>query len=273
LSAPAATLDLERIRAGLAGDPFVASLEYREEIDSTNDAMKRLGAGAAPSGSVLIAGRQTAGRGRLGREWHSPPRHGLYLSVLLRPTAPSGEWTRWTLGAAVAAAEACRACGGRNVIVKWPNDLLHGGRKVGGLLAEMRSPATGGGELILGLGLNVERSTDSFPGSLSETAVSLEEIATGETPRREDLAAVYLRELGRIHRSLEDGRWDEVARRWVALAPQSTGRRVRVAAAGGDLSYHGTTAGLDPSGALLVVRDDDGETIAVRDVCSIRALE
>ena len=137
----------------------------------------------------------------------------------------------------------------------------------------MRTPARGEGELVIGLGLNVNRQQEGFPGLLSETAISLDEIAAGPSIRREVVAAIYLRELGQINRILESGGWDEIARRWMKFAPQALDCRVQVAASAGGVAYHGTTAGLDPSGALLVIRDDDGKQVTVRDACSVRPLE
>ena len=95
-------------------ESFVSQLHYREEVGSTNDELRKLADGGAPAGTVLIAGCQTEGRGRLGRRWHSPPSTGLYLSLLLRPAAPLAHWTRWTLAAAVAGAEAVSGCSRRS---------------------------------------------------------------------------------------------------------------------------------------------------------------
>lgn len=273
MSACDSPIDVDQLRDWLVGENFVTRLHYLSETDSTNDQLKKLGAEGAAAGTVLISESQSAGRGRLGRSWHSPPYTGLYISILLRPTAQIAHWPRWTLAASVAAAEACRRSCKRSIAIKWPNDLTFEGRKLGGVLAEMRTPATGAGELVLGLGLNVRRQAAGFPGSLSETATSLEEIAGTTGISRERVAATYLREMGQIHRQLELDGWPQIARRWSAFAPHATDCRVRVAASMGGVSYHGTTAGLDPFGALIVIRDDDGERVAVRDACSITPLE
>lgn len=268
-----ASFDLMRLRDELGDEEFVKQLHFLQQVGSTNDELKRLAAEGAPAGAVLIADCQVAGRGRLGRRWHSPPGIGLYMSVLFRPSAPIVEWTRWTLAAAVAAAQACRRCCNVPVTIKWPNDLTFEGRKLGGLLAETRAPISGPGELVLGLGLNVGSPPGGFPGLLSETATTLGAIGNAAISPRERIAASYLRELAEMDRALERGAWPAVAQRWLSLAPEAVDCRVLVAATADGLSYHGTTAGLDRSGALVVIRDEDRKRVAVRDACSIRPLE
>ena len=129
-------LDADGIREMLRGEPFVRQLIVEERVGSTNDRIRELAATGAEEGTVVIAESQSRGRGRLGRSWLSRPGLGLYLSVLFRPRAPIPELTRWTLAAAVAACAACRQVGGCKVEIDWPNDLVHDGRKLGGLLAD-----------------------------------------------------------------------------------------------------------------------------------------
>jgi len=218
-----------------------------------------------PDRTVLVADEQRSGRGRLGRRWHSPPGRGLYLSVLFRDVDGGPLVTRWTLAGAVAACRACRTLSGAEIAIKWPNDLVHAGRKLGGVLAELR----GGSELILGTGINVSVGHTDLPPELAPRVTSLV-LASGRMMLdREQLAAAYLRELGRVVDRLRGGRWEDVARDWIELTPGARCRRVRVR---GPHELEGTTAGIDEAGALLV-RLDDGTIRAVQTVESVTPVE
>jgi len=243
----------------LADDPFVSQLVVLNAVESTNDEVRRRALAGAAEGLVVLAATQTAGRGRLGRRWHSVPGAGLYLSVLLIPAEPAGQVTRWSLAAALAAAVACREVSGADVRIKWPNDLLCGSRKLGGVLAELRSSGRRT-ELVLGLGLNVSHRAGDFPPELTSRATSLRLLGADAGLTRETLAAACLGQLGQVVREMRQAGWESVASRWLDLAPGARGARVRVAnaAAGGSQAFVGRTCGIDSSGALLVRREDGG---------------
>lgn len=234
--------------------PFVARVVRLERTGSTNDDLRRLAGEGAPEGTVVVAGAQDAGRGRLGRAWHSPPGAGLYLSVLLRPRRSAAEAPRWALAAAAAGAEACEDLGVPGVEVKWPNDLLWGDRKLAGFLAEMRTLPDGSAELVLGAGFNVAHCEEDFPPELRPFATSLALARGGEAPDRERVAEAFLARLASFAPALAAGSFDEVAARWSARAPRASGARVRVKDARGE--YEATTRGLAPDGALCVEHDD-----------------
>lgn len=219
------------------------------EAGSTNDEARALAAEGAPEGTLVMADRQTAGRGRLGRAWHSAPGLGLYLSVVLRPKEPAGRIGRYALMAAVAACTACRTVAGERVRIKWPNDLLAGGAKLGGILAEVRSGAAGQ-ELVVGLGVNVNHREMDFPEELRGAATSLRALRDGEPVDREAFALTSIAALGAELADLRDGGWDRVAQRFLSYAPSARGQRVRLATGG-----LGITGGLDASGALRVVAE------------------
>jgi biotin-[acetyl-CoA-carboxylase] ligase BirA-like protein len=213
---------------------------------STNDEVRSLAEAGAPDGTIVIAGRQTAGRGRMGRAWHSAEGRGLYLSVLLRPTEPI-EWIgRYALTAAVGACSACRAVAGPEVRIKWPNDLLAGGAKLGGILAEARS-GPGGHELAVGFGVNLNHLPDEFPPEIREAATSLRSLRGGEPVDREEFAVALLAAFGSEIAALRGGAWIRVADRFLRYAPSAEGARVRLAT-----GEEGVTSGLDLSGALRV---------------------
>jgi BirA family biotin operon repressor/biotin-[acetyl-CoA-carboxylase] ligase len=244
-------------------------------VDSTNDGVRRLAFRNAEEGTVVAADQQTTGRGRLGRPWHSPAGMGLYISVLICPEDPPARVTRWTLAASVAACEACREIAGCAVGIDWPNDLVFGSRKLGGILAELRSPSGRRSELVIGAGLNVSQRPQDLPENLAPRATSLRLASGRSILDRERLAAAYLRRLAWAWDRLRDDAWDEVAQRWESLACGAHGNRVRVLAdeATGDRgAYEGVTMGLDTTGALLV-RRSDGTIVAVRMAEAVVPLE
>lgn len=202
----------------------------------------------------------------MGRDWYSPRGLGLYLSILLRPDDAS-ELTRWTLGAGLAAHRACRLAGYDTVEIKWPNDLLAGGLKLAGTLAEARSRAAAA-ELVIGTGFNVDHGPQDFPPHLIGRATSLAMLSAA-TPDREQLAADYLIELLAVAGKLSAGDWDSVRREWEAAAPGSRNGRVRVGEADG--GFVGLTRGVDRLGALKIERPD-GETVSMHLVDSVTFL-
>ncbi|HXV77317.1 MAG TPA: biotin--[acetyl-CoA-carboxylase] ligase [Candidatus Polarisedimenticolaceae bacterium] len=257
----------------LRGTPFDGKVEVRGTVGSTNDDLRVLAALGAPQWTVVVAERQTAGRGRHGRRWHSAAGSGLYLSVLLRPRQPLEHVGRHTLAVSVAIAEACRSSCGVEVRIKWPNDLIHDGLKLGGVLAELRSSTRYGPELVVGTGVNVDLSRAEIPPELAGIATSLR-IASGRSMLdRERLAGEYLLRLERIATLMDGEGWPEVRRRWLALSPGANGDRVRVTSdhAGGSEQFDGRTAGIDDSGAL-VVRRSDGALVTVSSPHSVSPL-
>jgi BirA family biotin operon repressor/biotin-[acetyl-CoA-carboxylase] ligase len=267
------SLDATAIRRGIAADPLLGELHVLGVVDSTNDVLRRLAASGAAEGTVVLAEQQTAGRGRLGRSWFSPAGLGLYVSLLLRPTEPPGEATRWTVAAAVAAARACRSVASCPVCIAWPNDLVLGSRKLGGILAELRV-ARRSQELLIGTGINVLHAVDELPPELRARATSLRIETRRDDLEREALATAYLSELSALTRQLRDGGWPALARCFESLAPEAFGVPVRVhprprAPAGeAQPALEGVTCGLDSRGALQV-RLAEGGILAVRIADSI----
>ena len=148
------------------------SLRCFDSIDSTNTALKALAAQGAPAGLALVAGRQSAGRGRMGRSFYSPGDTGVYLSLLLRPTLPAAEATRITACAAVAVAETIEALTGRRAQIKWVNDVLLDGKKVCGILTEASLDCESGlmNHVIVGIGVNALAPAGGFPEELRDIA-------------------------------------------------------------------------------------------------------
>lgn len=237
-----------------------------ESLPSTNTEAARQAARGAPEGLCVVAREQTAGRGRRERSWVSPKDAGLYVSVVLRPTLEARRWPLITLAAALAVRDALGEACGLDADIKWPNDLLAGGRKLCGILAETAEGARGRA-VVLGVGVNLRRG--SFPAELSETATSVEE-QTGRAPDAERLLEALTRALARFYETLhaDDGS-EEILRDWQRHSTYARGRRVRVALAAE--SFEGTTRGLDADGALRVETDEGTvRTVRAGDVTSVR---
>lgn len=244
------TWNPDRLHDLLAGSIPADEVRFLAEVTSTNDALREVDA------RVLIADLQTGGRGRRGRSWYSPAGRGLYVSIRFEVTAPPAEVPRWTLAVAEATAAACEAHTGVAVRLKWPNDLLVDGRKLGGVLAELRSA-----DLIVGLGLNLDHGAADFPPELANRATSLR-IATGARMDREAITAAILLRIDSVARELSAGGWPAIRSRFTGRAPAVSGARVRIDPGGDASAYEGTTRGLDDHGALRVVTDG-GDIVTV----------
>jgi BirA family biotin operon repressor/biotin-[acetyl-CoA-carboxylase] ligase len=237
-----------------------------ESLPSTNTEAARQAALGAPEGLCVVAREQTAGRGRQQRAWASPKDAGLYFSVVLRPRMDAREWPLVTLAAALAVRDALLEACALEADIKWPNDLLAGGRKLCGILAEMAETQSGRA-VVVGIGVNLNNR--AFPPEILETATSIEE-QTGSAPDVERLLASLTRSLARRYETLQSaGGAAETVREWESCSSYARGRRVRVALA--DETFEGATRGLEPDGALRV-ETDEGETRIIRagDVIAVR---
>ena len=163
-----------------------------QSVESTNDKALELLEKGEPEGALLLAEEQTRGRGRRERRWDSPPSLGIYMSLVLRPRLPPRQLPLVSLAFAVGTAAALRAAGLEQVVLKWPNDVLLGQKKLAGILAEARGDGVIGG-LALGLGLNVNQEESDFPAALRETATSLRRSSGRFWDRQKVLKALLLR--------------------------------------------------------------------------------
>lgn len=189
------------ILSHLPGD-FPWQVHWFHTIDSTNTRAKRMAQEGAPHGTVLIAGQQTGGRGRLGRSFSSPAGAGLYLSVVLRPNCKATALMHLTCAAGVAACNAVQQCCGIRPGIKWINDLIIDDRKLGGILTELSvDPKTGLVDYaVIGIGINCFQSPEDFPPELQNIAISLK--IAGHEPEIPQLAAAVLLSLYEMSRQL-----------------------------------------------------------------------
>ncbi|HTU50548.1 MAG TPA: biotin--[acetyl-CoA-carboxylase] ligase [Acidobacteriaceae bacterium] len=248
-------LDLDALQQALGGTIFHNKLHLFPSIESTNTHAMQEAAKGAPHGSVYVAEEQTAGRGRGDHAWHSEPYTGIYMSILLRPhlAAVDGLWLSLATGLAVQ--RAIESVTELVTDIRWPNDLLSNGRKVGGILVEMNAEASRIRYTVIGIGINVNQV--KFPAELSSQATSLR-LETDREIAREDLLADILEYLwGEIDALIRPDNFAvasaEILKRLETKSTWILGKRVFVDEAGG---YTGVTAGLDEKGFLWVQTDD-----------------
>jgi len=224
-------------------------IHYFEELDSTQTTARELANEGSAQGTVVIAERQTAGRGRMGRTWHSPAGANLYATFILRPAMPIAEVPRLSLVAGVAAAEALAREAPGLVALKWPNDVWLRGRKVGGIIAEAMTDLHGALEaVLLGIGLNLNLAPEDIPAELRDKATSLRAVL-GRPCDRIAIAESLC--------SFLDYRYMEVvAQGFGAVRPvwegfsALTGKRVTVV--DGERREGGIVRGIDEDGALIL---------------------
>lgn len=221
---------------------------YAHTLTSTNQVLKDMARQGAPHGSLCLCECQTAGRGRMDRQWHSPAGQGLWLSVLLRPAMQAERAPLITFCAALAMAQAVRRTTGLDTRIKWPNDLVLDGRKLCGILSEMGFDAQGM-FIVVGTGLNVRRG--AYPEELRDRAIALEERIPA--PDRGEVLTSYLYALEDAVSAVEKDGWDGIAEAYRALSV-TLGSAVQVI---GAETFTGRAEDIDAAGALLV-RTEDG---------------
>ncbi|MGH9740154.1 MAG: biotin--[acetyl-CoA-carboxylase] ligase [Candidatus Acidiferrales bacterium] len=239
----------------LYGTPFARRIYHYFKTESTNTVAMHLGEAGEPHGAVVLAEEQTAGRGRAGRSWTSEKSAGIYCSVLLRPAIAPSQAPMLTLLAGLAARDAAAEELDSLPDIRWPNDLLAGGKKFGGILTEMRAEPDRVHYAVIGLGINVNQP--KMPEPLAGMATSLR-IETGKSRSRLELLIRLLRQLDRYYNQFLAEGAAPILRRFAQVSSYFKGKRVRITTTAE--TFTGTTAGLDPSGVLRVVRDDGGGT-------------
>lgn len=224
-------------------------------IDSTNNRAAQLLANGAPEGVIVLARQQTAGRGRQGRTWISPPDAGLYMSFLLRPSKDRTDLPLHTLACGVACVKAIWECAGLEVGLKWVNDLVVSGKKVGGILAEIPSSTSGktAGHshltpLVLGIGINMQLDLSEVPDELKNRVESLENLA-GQPVDPNLLVAAIARYLEQTLDHLASGRQQEVLDAWRQHSV-TLGRQIN--AISGTTQIEGLAVDIDEGGGLIV---------------------
>jgi BirA family biotin operon repressor/biotin-[acetyl-CoA-carboxylase] ligase len=248
----------EEIQNGLETRWLAHRIHYFEETDSTNRVALDLAREGAPHGTAVIAEGQSAGRGRLGRRFHSPPFVNLYTSIVLRPELSLPDAPAWTLASAVAVADAVAEVLGdpEAVEIKWPNDVLIDGRKASGILLELAAEATRVAFLVLGIGVNLNVDPATFPEEFRASATSLAARRGRPIDRAAFARALYAR-LEQVLDACAASGFREILPRFEARF-RMRGRRVRVTELGGG-AQEGWVHGIDEDGALRLALADGAQ--------------
>ena len=222
---------------------------YLPSVDSTNRRARQLAAEGAPHGTLVIADEQTAGRGRRGRGWISPAGEGVFMSLILRPQSHPSEVARLSMQTALAVALSIAQTTGLDARIKWPNDIVCGGRKVCGMLLEMNADEQAVHDVVAGLGINVHQT--QFAPEIAQTASSLD-LLSGQRVCRAALVRAFLEAFERTEALAAQGALMDAYRARSA----TLGQRVQVIAPAG--SFTGTALEVTDSGSLIV-EDEEGQ--------------
>jgi BirA family transcriptional regulator, biotin operon repressor / biotin---[acetyl-CoA-carboxylase] ligase len=246
------------LRRRLRDSVFGKRIYHYFKTDSTNTIALELGHAGEPHGTLAIAEEQTGGRGRAGRSWHSEKTSGIYVTVLLRPQISPTLAPLITILAGLAVRDAVQDETGVAADLRWPNDLLAGGKKFCGILTEMYAEPSQVRFVIVGIGINVNHI--AMPPELASVATSLRTM-TGKPISRLQLLVQLLRQLESYYnRFLAEGA-EPILARFAELSSYARGKRVRINT--GRESYVGTTDGLEPNGLLRVRRDDGNVAVVI----------
>lgn len=258
----------QSLKAALAGKEIGGGLYYYPAISSTNLEAFRLAEEGAPEGTVVIADMQTQGRGRLKREWLSPPGVNLYLSVILRPSLAAVAAAPLTIMAGVAVAEALSCFCRSPLQLKWPNDVLLSRRKVAGILMEMKTLGNEAQFVVLGIGININMKQDDFKTPLEQTATSLY-LDAGRPCSRLAVVSKLLDSIEKWYQAFLRQGIPAVREAWLEYA-RVLDKTIETAC--GNEILRGRVKGMDEAGALILVtasgaerRIIAGDTLLIKD--------
>lgn len=264
---------------GLGTGVIGREIFYYDKLDSTNTLAKKLAAEGCIEGTVVAAGSQTAGRGRLGRTWESPEGKGIYLSVVLRPAIAPSEIHIITIAASLAAARAIDGATGLESGIKWPNDILAGGKKICGILTEMNCETDRVNYAVCGIGINYSQMTGDFPEELKDRATSVLSLkaSSGKTegmpadaaPGRLELIRSLLRELDLTYAAVTKGMGQDIVRLWKSRS-LTLGKEISFSSGGGTIS--GRAIDITGEGRLVVECDGGGKKEILSGEVSVRGL-
>ena len=244
-------LNFENIARWLEGGEIGSRMEIHDEIGSTNTRAKELALQGAEHGTAVLARRQSAGRGRFGRKFHSPDESGIYISFILRPSIPAERAVMITTMAAVAVARAMERVAPVQAFIKWVNDVYLGKKKACGILCEAGLDFESGKMQYVVAGIGVNVGPMEFPEEIKDIATSISN-ACGETISRSRFCAELINEINALYPRLENGAFMEESR----ARSNVIGREVFVLR--GNEKYPAHVEDIDDDGSL-VVRTAEGE--------------
>lgn len=242
-------------------------LEFEEVVDSTNIRAKELGEKGAPHGTLVVAEQQTAGKGRRGRSWVSPPGSSIYMTLLLKPEVEPSRAPMLTLLMAYAIADAFRGEKNLDVQIKWPNDLVLNKKKICGILTEMSAEVGYVHYVVIGVGINV--NTESFQEEISQTATSLR-IEEGVKFQRAELIAAIMQKFEMYYEKFcASGNLSDIMDGYNAILVNKD-REVRVLEPGNE--YNAKALGINETGELIVEKEDGSRTEIFSGEVSVRGI-
>ncbi len=240
------------------GQIIGADIQHFEEIDSTNNYAKKIANEGCAHGTVVVADRQTTGRGRIGRLWQSDTSEGIWFSIVLRPEIEPENIQVITLAASVAVVEAIRETLGIVCGIKWPNDIIIDGRKLGGILTELSAEPGHVNYVVVGIGINANQASEHFDNEIRQKAISLK-MYEGKTVSRSNLLGGILTNFEKIYKCVLLGKNKEIIDKWTEYSV-TIGKEVKVAYR--DVEYIGTAQSVASDGRLIV-QCKDGVTRAI----------
>jgi BirA family biotin operon repressor/biotin-[acetyl-CoA-carboxylase] ligase len=245
-------LNPDAVKGGLGKSLFATHVVYHETLDSTNRLAKELATAGAAEGTIVIAEEQTTGRGRRGRSWLSPGRANLTFSILLRPALVADKVFSLTMILALACVEAVQKRTGLSCMIKWPNDLYAGGKKLSGILTEFAARDRRVEWVVLGLGLNVNWYPAEGEETMSHLATSIQ-AEIGKRVSRNELLVEILVQFEAYYNDVLSGRIERVYERWNDFS-LVLGKQVVIES--DDTKITGKALRIDQDGALII---EDGE--------------
>lgn len=238
-----------------------------EVIDSTNTYAKQLAREGACAGTAILADRQTGGRGRLGRSFHSPAGSGIYLSVILRPECEPARLMHLTCAVGTAVCDAVEECTGFRPGIKWTNDLVSGRRKLGGILTELGFENGRVSYAVAGIGLNCTQTVDDFPPEIRDIAASLEAVTGNKVDVKalENALISHIRAMGQTLLTAKESWMDRYRRDCITLGQE-------ISVVRGNEIRHGTAISIDDDGGLTVLYQDGTIQTVTSGEVSIRGM-
>ena len=256
-------LNPQIIQNALKPAPSGFLIQILEEVTSTNEWAHQKAREGALENTILLAEKQSAGKGRLDRAWESPAYKNLYISILLRPELPPEKTPQLSLVTGLAAYRCFLQLAPQSLELKWPNDLLLKGKKVGGVLTEMEvSPEGKVDYLIVGVGLNINADSQDFSPALQKTAGSLK-TETQEVYSRSEIAGMFLNEFFNLYRRYLQKGFTAFQYEW-ENASRMKNRKVKVQ--DGERRFEGECQGIDENGYLIVESKGVRELVVAGDV-------
>lgn len=259
-------LSLTEIKTGLQTEILGHNLLCFSSIDSTNEAAKREAVTGASEGTVVIADQQEQGKGRLDRQWVSPPGVGLWFSIILRPDLQPAQAAQLTFVSAIAICKALRKVTGLPFSIKWPNDILIENKKVCGILTELSAEIDRINYIVAGIGINVNQQKEDFFPEIRSTAISLL-LAAGRTFNRAEILRSVLLEYEYQYRNYLHNGFMPILDIWRTLN-STLGKEVLVSTREG--SFIGVAEDINEDGCLIVKKDSGGREVLIAGDVSLR---